>query len=558
MPGQANPITTYFARAEQKKKKENLRPKKRKYNAANAVEIEYQPPGSSKKTKLADSSRQQFTYRTRSLNKEEFDAAASSTSTPQASTVPRRTAPHHQYITPKSLAKPSSTRLYDNDCNETIDLTQIPPDVNPFIVQNLQPRDFSLKTSESRLPATPSSSLRTLTVTHPSASPSIRRQVHGIPPTTPQRSRWVDLVSETPGTPGFISPKPRPKSVMFDALPNLSHVPSSQSQEVDIDFSTYRRCGARSDSSSDEVIPGSQSQDFDDGGALLQVISPRRQRVRRELELAKEVAAAAETGSRDSAIPSSQSQEFDSDGGLLHIISPRRKRVMHHFEQFKLAKQVEVEAASQDILIPSSQSQEFDSDGTLLNVVSPRRKRIMHEFEQARRIAASTEVVLGSQSQIEHEIADIEINQTANLQLELGPSQLEDDPADGDTTVCDTGNAPLGSVLDDHDIQSLFESDMRFDEDRANALESDVYQVDTMRVDPARLLTSDAASSVTESDSDDEQWMKQAQVAREPSANLPHDLPYASQMQSWNTDVSAYSFPTAALDFFDMLEQGPD
>ncbi|KAE9405983.1 hypothetical protein BT96DRAFT_294598 [Gymnopus androsaceus JB14] len=143
---------------------------------------------------------------------------------------------------------------------------------------------------------------------------------------------------------------------MTKGLPDLSQVPTSQSQEVDIDLSLY---GKRQAPPSDEIVPSSQSPDLD---TMCLAVSPRRVRVMRQLEQDRRIAAAAELREAetskeikdspplDEIVPCSQSQDVDS---MYFTISPRRVRVMRQLEQDR-----RIAAAAE--IVPSSQSQEQD------------------------------------------------------------------------------------------------------------------------------------------------------------------------------------------------------
>ncbi|KIK65534.1 hypothetical protein GYMLUDRAFT_240056 [Collybiopsis luxurians FD-317 M1] len=374
-------------------------------------------------------SRIQLANRTKSLNKAGFNVASPSLSSNAVQAV---TGP---YITPKSLAKPAVSGVYGNRRADgtpvpAIDLTSESksrrhssleePDENPFIASpqvqarpgpRPRPRPISLSTRTSVLPLTPPSLLRDTQKPFPSAPspPSssnttptnpIRATLNQptIPTWTPKRSskgatNHPDIVPETPETPSDLSTSTDEK------IADLSPVPSSHTQEVEIDLSPFRRrlpSAALDDvgASSQDIVPSSQSQDID--RLLFDIISPRRKLAAKEIFENKRISAThdsignqvSEGISRqtsvalDEVVPSSQSLiEFD---------------LFEHFSTIRRTREGPESTLESQIIIPSSQSQ-FEDDllllgqKGLLDSISPRRKRVAREIEEARRVAQDAE-----------------------------------------------------------------------------------------------------------------------------------------------------------------------
>ncbi|KAJ4492869.1 hypothetical protein C8J55DRAFT_217072 [Lentinula edodes] len=544
------PITSYFQR---KTKKENVNPpKKRKQILPDDDEISLQPSGSSKKAKVDTPRRQQLSNRTKSLNKEGFNAAASSsTSARRTETISRRTPPHHHYATPQSLARASSSNTgYTSD--GIIDLTtgpsgstqpQLDSNANPFLIQTPRPLPSMIvqpAPASSVHPPIASSPRRFRAVgtfyseMTPSSLPSIRqalsRSLATITPNTPKRSsnHANEIVPATPESPSLRLP------IVQDEFPDLS-VPSSQSQEAEMDFLINRKSKALTPDATNELddlssVPTSQSQEVE-----IDLYVHRK---------GKGVSLAADATTGDelfdlSQVPTSQSQEVE-----VNLSVYRRYNVKEHHGAHP----------SSDEIVPCSQSQDFD--GIFLEAVSPRRKRILRELEQARQGATATDLSSGSGSRssptgcdesqsVFHSPGEVQsITDEAVKSPMLSHGNII--PYAAQETISESPNIKRPESthamvpINDEDIQSLFE-------------------IELPSMPPSQ------AASVTESDSGDEQWMLQglhtdahqpvltSEVYRDPARPLTQP-----EVQSWQTDVSAYSYPRDVLDFLDMLEGGPD
>ncbi|KAJ3776640.1 hypothetical protein FB446DRAFT_720738 [Lentinula raphanica] len=553
-------ITSYFQR---KPRKENV-PTKRKQNATE------RPAGSSKKPKVdsAPTTRHQLSERTRSLNKDSFNAASSSSSS--AGTVGRATPPQRAYATPKSLAKPSSSRIHGGPA-EIIDLTVGPSsagelesntETNPFLLPTPKPIDSNtirLTAASSILPPTPYSSIRLNSLRVPnsqalsSATPSqsLARQASTltINPTTPTRPTkgYLEVVPETPGSPSI-----RQLKAALSELPGLSQIPSSQSQDVDIDFFSHKT----------GVSSGLPRETVDELSDPFQVPTSQSQEVEIDFTTKNEDALIGAITKDITEVPTSQTQEVEVD------LSAYGR---HDVEQL----------LSDDSIVPCSQSQ--DIEGIFLAAVSPRRKRVLREIEEGKRMVAATESLSGlvSQFQSEH-IRNPQLSSDLGLSDQSG--KLEGDIANTTVRAEDisfeitkdnfskpeaqqhTDSDQVIVPIDEEDIQSLFDSQELHNvvhDASAHAVNAHQHHDEATVLPPKP----SQASSVTESDSGDDQWMLQAQ-------QLPHSgivthtdegdgafdrLPSSQpEVQSWQTDVSSYPFPQAALDFLDMLEEGPD
>ncbi|KAJ3734393.1 hypothetical protein DFJ43DRAFT_1062356 [Lentinula guzmanii] len=565
------PLTSYFQR---KPRKENVHPpKKRKQNP------EEQPSGSSKKVKVDAPTRYQLSERTRSLNKEGFSAAASS-STNHTRTTPRTTPSQRSYATPKSLAKASNFR---NDANldDTIDLTVEPSvtgsqlgsdtEANPFLNQTPKPIPSAIVQSAASkfLPPTPCSSIRSHSygMSRPESTPIadiLTRQAmsRSIINTTPKRSSKdvLEIVPETPESPTTRPPK------SLSELPDLSQIPSSQTQEVEIDFLVNRKGVSVAPQATNGLyslshIPTSQNQEVVTDSAA------HNEHARLPTQATTE---------ESFEVPTSQSQEVVVD--------------------LSIYRRHDVDTPPSDGIVPCSQSQDFD--GIFLEAVSPRRKRVLHEIEEAKRLAATTDHLSSPESQIVLERTRPNIERCSQLFQRLLPglkcfssqpsfsSKLPNE-AEAERVTEDVADTTLNTEdiilhaanedipksqaiqrsdsdhamvpMNDEDIRSLFENERLLsttDDSDAIANANQHKEVDLPPM-PSQ------ASSVTESDSGDERWMLQAQnlsrVEIVANDGVLTSLPSSpSEVQSWQTDVSAYSYPQAALDFFEMLEEGPD
>ncbi|KAJ3743353.1 hypothetical protein DFH05DRAFT_1525611 [Lentinula detonsa] len=547
------PLTSYFQR---KTRKENVHPpKKRKQNPE-------QPAGSSKKVKVDVPTRYQLSERTRSLNKRSFSAAASS-STSHTRTTPRTTPSQRSYATPKSLVKGSNFR---NDANldDIVDLTAGPsgtgdqsrPDTeaNPFLIQTPKPiPSVMVQSAASKfLPPTPCSSIRSHSsgMSRPKSTPiadTLTRQAmsRSIIKTTPKRSSKdvLEIIPETPESPTI-----RPSKALSE-LPDLSQIPSSQTQEVEIDFLANRKGVSVAPQATNGLyslshIPTSQNQEVVTDSAA------HNEHARLPTQATTE---------ESFEVPTSQSQEVVVD--------------------LSIYRRHDVDTPPSDGIVPCSQSQDFD--GIFLEAVSPRRKRVLHEIEEAKRLAATTDHLSSPESQIvlERTRPNIESQPSFSSKLpnEAEAERVTEDVAD---TTLNTEDIILHAAnedipksqaiqrsdsdhamvpMNDEDIRSLFENERLLsttDDSDAIANANQHKEVDLPPM-PSQ------ASSVTESDSGDEQWMLQAQnlsrVEIVANDGVLTSLPSSpSEVQSWQTDVSAYSYPQAALDFFEMLEEGPD
>ncbi|KAF8826474.1 hypothetical protein HHX47_DHR5000214 [Lentinula edodes] len=574
------PITSYFQR---KTKKENVNPpKKRKQILSDDDEISLQPSGSSKKAKVDAPRRQQLSNRTKSLNKEGFSAAASSsTSASHTRTISRRTPPHHHYATPQSLARASDT---GHTSDSIIDLTTRPSsstqpqrdtNANPFLIQTPRPLPSMIvqpAPASSVHPPTKASSPRHFKAAGrcysemtSSSLPSIRqalsRSLATITPNTPKRSNHTtEIVPATPESPLLRLP------MVPNESPDLS-VPSSQNQEAEMDFLVNRKHKALTPDATNELddlsqVPTSQSQEV-------------------EIDLyvhRKGVSLAADAITSDelfdlSQVPTSQSQEVEVDLSMYRKYNAKE----HH------------SYPPSDEIVPCSQSQDFD--GIFLEAVSPRRKRVLRELEQARQVATATDLSSGSGSRTSPTGCDERYNRLLEpffLETNLVPSQsVFHSPVEVQSMTDEAVKSPMLShentipyaaqeaisespnierpesnhamvPINDEDIQSLFESEgLPITDNVING--RDGTKVELPSMPPSQ------AASVTESDSGDEQWMMQglntdarrpvltSEVSRDPARPLTQ-----REVQSWQTDVSAYSYPRDVLDFLDMLEGGPD
>ncbi|KAJ3993621.1 hypothetical protein F5050DRAFT_1780536 [Lentinula boryana] len=545
------PLTSYFQR---KTKKENVHPpKKRKQNP------EEQPAGSSKKVKVDAPARYQLSERTRSLNKEGFSAAASS-STSHARTTPRTTPSERSYATPKSLAKASN---FCNDANfdDVIDLTvepsgnvsQLGPDTetNPFLIQTPKPIPSVIVQSAASkfLPPTPCSSIRPHSsgMSRPesmSIADTLTRQAmsRSIINTTPKRSSKdvLEIVPETPESPTIRPPK------ALSELPDLTQIPSSQTQEVEIDFLV----NGKGVSVAPQATNGLYS--------LSHIPTSRNQEVVIDFAAHNERARLPTQATTEESfeVPTSQSQEVVVD--------------------LSIYRRHDVNTPPSDEIVPCSQSQDFD--GIFLEAVSPRRKRVLHEIEEAKRLAATIDILSSSESQIvlERTRPNIESQPSFSSKFpnEAEPERVTEDVAD--TTLNTEVHAAKEDIskfqaiqrsdsdhamvpMNDEDIRRLFENEglLSTTDDSDEILDANQHKDVDLPPMPSQ------ASSVTESDSGDEQWMLQAQhlsrVQIVANDGVLTSLPSSpSEVQSWQTDVSAYSYPQVALDFFEMLEEGPD
>ncbi|KAJ4472193.1 hypothetical protein J3R30DRAFT_3523827 [Lentinula aciculospora] len=518
------PITSYFQR---KPRKENVSPQKRKQNATDDA-----LQRSSKKSKLDAPTRHQLSNRTRSLNKEGFSVAAS-TPTNHSGTI-SRTSPQHQYATPKSLARTSTFRKngYSNAIADlAVELSEPDTEANPFLI-----RSPKLITTQSTpmcisLPPTPNSSIQ-------SSNPRtfLSTSHRSIVTTTPKRpfKHVLEIVPETPESPTL-----RPPKVSNDR-PDLFQLASSRNQEAKVDILVNRKC------------PSLTSELHD----LSQVSTSQSQ----ELEIDFSVTGATTDESPNlSQVPTSQSQEVEVD------LSMYRSPDDH---------------PPSDEVVPCSQSQ--DLDGIFLEVVSPRRRRVLHELEQARQIASATDTT-NSDSYFNERQSNFvskplnEPESGTDYAANAATIDAEDitlcsarDAISEQSVQCSNSHLAVVSI-NDEDIQNLFESEGLLGDDDAVSIANGC---DTTRVELPATLPSQA-SSITESDSGDEQWMLRTrkifhnQIVDAPPPMRESDdeasprelarLPLTqSEIQSWQTDVSAYSYPPAALDFLDMLEEGPD
>ncbi|KAJ3922738.1 hypothetical protein F5877DRAFT_75029 [Lentinula edodes] len=552
------PITSYFQR---KTKKENVNPpKKRKQILSDDDEISLQPSGSSKKAKVDAPRRQQLSNRTKSLNKEGFSAAASSsTSASHTRTISRRTPPHHHYATPQSLARASDT---GHTSDSIIDLTTGPSsstqpqrdtNANPFLIQTPRPLPSMIvqsapassvhppkassprhfKTAERFYSEMTSSSL-------PSIRQALSRSLATITPNTPKRSNHTtEIVPATPESPLLRLP------IVPNESPDLS-VPSSQNQEAEMDFLVNRKHKALTPDATNELddlsqVPTSQSQEV-------------------EIDLyvhRKGVSLAADAITSDelfdlSQVPTSQSQEVEVDLSMYRKYNAKE----HHSHP------------PSDEIVPCSQSQDFD--GIFLEAVSPRRKRVLRELEQARQVATATDLSSGSGSRtsptgqsVFHSPVEVQ-SMTDEAIKSLMLSHENTIPYAAQEAISESPNIERPESnhamvpINDEDIQSLFESEgLPITDNVING--RDGTKVELPSMPPSQ------AASVTESDSGDEQWMMQglntdarrpvltSEVSRDPARPLTQ-----REVQSWQTDVSAYSYPRDVLDFLDMLEGGPD
>ncbi|KAJ3928934.1 MAG: hypothetical protein NXY57DRAFT_977379 [Lentinula lateritia] len=463
--------------------------------------------------------------------------------------------------TPQSLARASSS---DTGYTSNIDLTtgpssssqpQLDTNANPFLIQTPSP-------SMTVQPA-PASSVHPLKAPSPrhfkaagkfysemtsSSLPSIRqassRSLATITPNTPKRSDYTtDIVPETPSLRLPIVP---------DESPDLS-VPSgsSQSQEVEMDFLVNRKHNAlipdatnelddltqvpkRTDECSklvDEVLPGAQPRS---GGKT------HEKAVWLSLErLCQKTGHLSERGKggwdhkNELRRVSTMRAKFKSDKrplssphlilssektALLPSLGVKKWRLIFTFaEEAHLWQLMLLRATNYPILhkyqlrkaneiVPCSQSQDFD--GIFLEAVSPRRKRVLRELEQARQVATATDLSLDKAVKSPMLSQNI-IPYTAQDAIFQSPNIERPDS---------------NRAINDEDIQSLFET-----------------------------------APVTESDSRDEQWMLQgldrdahrpgltSKVSRDPARPLTQP-----KVQSWQTDVSPYSYPRDVLDFLDM------
>ncbi|KAJ3926608.1 MAG: hypothetical protein NXY57DRAFT_1028468 [Lentinula lateritia] len=557
------PITSYFQR---KTKKENVNPpKKRKQILSDDDEISLQPSGSSKKAKVDAPRRQQLSNRTKSLNKEGFSAAASSsTSASHTETISRRTPPHHHYATPQSLVRASNTG-YTSD--SIIDLTtgpssstqpQLDTNANPFLIQTPRPLPSMIvqpAPASSIYPPKASSPRHFKAagafyseMTSPSL-PSIRqalsRSLVTTTPNTPKRSNHTtEIVPATPESPLLRLP------IVPDESSHLS-VPSSQNQEAEMDFLVNRKHKA--------LTPDATNK-LDD---LSQVPTSQSQEVEIDLHVhRKDVSLAADATTGDelfdlSQVPTSQSQEVEVDLSIYRRYNAKEHHSAH---------------PPSDEIVPCSQSQDFD--GIFLEAVSPRRKRVLRELEQARQVATATDLSSGSGSRTSPTRCDesqsifhspVEVQSMTDEAVKspmlshenIIPYAAQEAISESPKIERPESNHAMVPI-NDEDIQSLFESEgLPITDNLING--RDGPKVGLPSMPPSQ------AASVTESDSGDEQWMlrglntdaRRPVLTSEVSRDSVRPLTQ-SEVQSWQTDVSAYSYPRDVLDFLDMLEGGPD
>ncbi|GAV99447.1 hypothetical protein LENED_000905 [Lentinula edodes] len=359
----------------------------------------------------------------------------------------------------------------------------------------------------------------------PSIRQALSRSLATITPNTPKRSNHTtEIVPATPESPLLRLP------IVPNESPDLS-VPSSQNQEAEMDFLVNRKHKALTPDATNELddlsqVPTSQSQEV-------------------EIDLyvhRKGVSLAADAITSDelfdlSQVPTSQSQEVEVDLSMYRKYNAKE----HHSHP------------PSDEIVPCSQSQDFD--GIFLEAVSPRRKRVLRELEQARQVATATDLSSGSGSRTSPTGCDesqsvfhspVEVQSMTDEAIKsLMLSHENTIPYAAQEVISESPNIERPESnhamvpINDEDIQSLFEK--------------------LPSMPPSQ------AASVTESDSGDEQWMMQglntdarrpvltSEVSRDPARPLTQ-----REVQSWQTDVSAYSYPRDVLDFLDMLEGGPD
>jgi len=161
-------------------------------------------------------------------------------------------------------------------------------------------------------------------------------------------------------------------------------------------------------------------------------------------------------------------------------------------------------------------------------------------------------------------------------------SLSESEDRDLDTTLLDSrnedglrihdahdSNAPKSRcaetvvLIDDEDIQSLFQLESQTGkqaaavvgvdsetEDDDNEMQSaHSYHLVVHQAKPSQSHLEDENDTVV-SLGEGEPPVTQPPATRQPHLSQPESL-----TQSWNTDVSAYSYPPAALDFLDMFEE---
>ncbi|KAJ3880569.1 hypothetical protein F5051DRAFT_399370 [Lentinula edodes] len=379
----------------------------------------------------------------------------------------------------------------------------------------------------------------------PSIRQALSRSLATTTPNTPKRSNYTtEIVPATPESPLLRLP------IVSDESSHPS-VPSSQNQEAEMDFLVNRKHKA--------LTPDATNK-LDD---LSQVPTSQSQEVEIDLYVHRKgvpLAADATTGDELfdlSQVPTSQSQEVEVDLSMY-----RKYNVKEHHSAHP----------SSDEIVPCSQSQDFD--GIFLEAVSPRRKRVLRELEQARQVATATDLSSGSGSRtsptgceesqsVFHSPVEV---QSMTDEAVKSPMLSHENiiPYAAQEAISESPNIERPESnhamvpINDEDIQSLFESEgLPITDNVING--RDGTKVELPSMPPSQ------AASVTESDSGDEQWMLQelntdarrpvltSEVSRDPARPLTQ-----REVQSWQTDVSAYSYPRDVLDFLDMLEGGPD
>ncbi|KAF5393556.1 hypothetical protein D9757_000252 [Collybiopsis confluens] len=451
-----------------------------------------------------------------------------------------------------------------------------------------------------------------------SSPPSSPKAINAALP-TPSRSsiptqfpRHVDSMSKTPES------HSHPRNFTeggSGSAPNVSQAPSSLNH-AETDLSLFHQ--EIFPSASQDIVPSSQSQEIDSWS--FDIVSPRRKLAAKEIFTSRRLATAHEAIDRqgsstfpisisrqtsiapDEVVPSSQSTiELDLFGylrakedasgchvagdprllgqrKLLDSISPRRKRVAREVQDARrIAKEVEEkehidakrydmrnEDDNMDDVVPSSQSQEVD--------LSEYQSKSETNFSP---LAENNGNMDGSRSDASRPLKSVQ-TKFNSINLVAGSNQGPF-PETFRQTVAEIES------LNEEDMQSLFvqnESQGVDENDGKERSRKGAEEEEEEEIVPIKLpfIPQD---SVTGDESKGGQQAYRYSLGNDAATNLvliqkervlnhaasPFQSPSFSQSprsqedrepQSWQTDVSAYSFPPDATDFLDMLENGPD